>query len=114
MAARRSECRFADNRELSLILSNALTPFTIPTPVNPANTFAGVPPSAVTYLRFASEAEANKVFGLDEPLQGCVDIPGTGTVIFIGTIYNDDAIVEDGEIVTPATPKSGWHVNVLA
>jgi len=33
----------------------------------------------------------------------------------VGILYNDDAIVdpETGEIITPATPMEGWHVNFI-
>ena len=33
----------------------------------------------------------------------------------VGTIYNDDATFdpETREVVTPATPKTGWHVNFI-
>jgi hypothetical protein len=32
----------------------------------------------------------------------------------VGVIYNDDAVVDpDGTVVTPATPKTGWHVNFI-
>jgi hypothetical protein len=33
----------------------------------------------------------------------------------VGTIYNDDAVFdpETREVVTPATPKTGWHVNFI-
>ena len=32
----------------------------------------------------------------------------------VGTIYNDDAVLDpDGTVVTPATTKSGFHVNFI-
>jgi hypothetical protein len=33
----------------------------------------------------------------------------------VGTIYNNDVVVdsETGEITSPATPMSGWHVNYV-
>ena len=33
----------------------------------------------------------------------------------VGTIYNDDAVLdpESGEVVTPATPMAGYHVNFV-
>jgi hypothetical protein len=33
----------------------------------------------------------------------------------VGTIYNDDAVIdpETREVTTPATPKTGWHVNFI-
>ena len=32
----------------------------------------------------------------------------------VGVIYNNDAVVDpDGTVVTPATPKAGWHVNYI-
>jgi hypothetical protein len=31
-----------------------------------------------------------------------------------GTIWNDDAVIDpDGTVVTPATPKAGYHVNFI-
>ena len=33
----------------------------------------------------------------------------------VGTIYNNDAVYgDDGEVITPATPKEGFHVNALS
>lgn len=31
----------------------------------------------------------------------------------IGVLYNDDAVIDPdtGEVITPATPMDGWHVN---
>jgi 5-deoxy-D-glucuronate isomerase len=32
----------------------------------------------------------------------------------VGTIYNNDAVLDpDGTVVTPATAKSGFHVNYV-
>jgi hypothetical protein len=33
----------------------------------------------------------------------------------VGTIYNDDAVLDPdtGAVVTPATPKTGYHVNFI-
>lgn len=73
------------------------------------------------YLRFASEQEALAEFDS----AGYISTDGYSTVItasvdhaldVVGVIYNDDAVYdpETGEIVTPATPMTGWHVNFKA
>ena len=33
----------------------------------------------------------------------------------VGTIYNDDAVIdpETGEVITPATPMAGYHINFV-
>ena len=33
----------------------------------------------------------------------------------VGVLYNDDAVAdpETGEIISPATPMEGWHVNYI-
>ena len=33
----------------------------------------------------------------------------------VGILYNNDAVVDPdtGEIITPATPMEGWHVNYI-
>ena len=37
-----------------------------------------------------------------------------GAIDVVGTLYNDDAVYDDeGEIVTPATAKEGWHINII-
>jgi len=91
------------------------------------------------YLKFASEQEATSVLftqemtqEFDEESTDSVEVPyldEDGNEVFIpnfknmstiGTMYNDDAVMgeddEDGmpTVVTPATAKEGWHVNVLA
>jgi hypothetical protein len=73
------------------------------------------------YLRFASEEEALAEFDS----AGYISTDGYSTVItasvdhaldVVGVIYNDDAVYdpETGEVVTPATPMDGWHVNLKA
>jgi len=86
------------------------------------------------YLKFASEEEAKSVLYTQEMTQEfneetmeSVEVPvldEEGNEVFtpnftnisvIGVMYNDDAVLdEEGEVVTPATAKEGWHVNVLA
>ena len=74
------------------------------------------------YLRFADEAtfrSAAFIAGLFNEPEG--DNPGGYTqythdhaMDIVGTIYNDDAVVDpDGTVVTPATPMAGWHVNFV-
>jgi len=73
------------------------------------------------YLRFASEEEALAEFDS----AGYISTDGYSTVItasvdhaldVVGVIYNDDAVYdpETGEVATPATPMTGWHVNFKA
>lgn len=78
------------------------------------------------YLKFASEAEANSVLYRIEgaveadPEQGIEAVAGTQVpnyqnIDVLGIIYNNDAVIDaDGNLVTAATPKAGWHVNVRA
>jgi hypothetical protein len=70
------------------------------------------------YLRFADES----TFRSAAFIAGLCDEEGTYTqythdhaMDIVGTIYNDDAVVdpETREVVTPATPKIGWHVNFI-
>jgi aryl-phospho-beta-D-glucosidase BglC (GH1 family) len=74
------------------------------------------------YLRFADEPtfrSAAFIAGLFNEPEG--DNPGGYTqythdhaMDIVGTIYNDDAVVDpDGTVVTPATPMAGWHVNFV-
>ena len=35
--------------------------------------------------------------------------------LILGTLYNDDAVInQDGEVITPATPMQGYHLNTSA
>lgn len=74
-----------------------------------------------TFLRFPDESifrtEAFIAGLYNEPVG---DDPG-GYICYthdhamdiVGTIYNDDAVIDPdtGEVITPATPMDGWHVN---
>ena len=90
------------------------------------------------YLKFASEQEAKDILYTaqttmeypespeDEPVVVPV-LDDEGEPLFtpnyvnistIGIMYNDDAVFgEDDEgmptVITPATAKDGWHVNIL-
>lgn len=91
------------------------------------------------YLKFASEEEAKSVLftavteleAQEDPEAEPVEVPvldEEGNPLFtpnftnistIGIMYNDDAVMGEDEegmpvVVTPATAKEGWHVNVLA
>jgi hypothetical protein len=72
------------------------------------------------YLKFASQEEwdtkaAEAGYRYEDPETG--DIFYTvypGAIDVVGTLYNDDAVYDDeGDIVTPATTKEGWHVNII-
>jgi hypothetical protein len=40
--------------------------------------------------------------------------PAVGDIDVVGEIYNDDAVYdEEGNLVTEATKKDGYHVNVI-
>ena len=40
--------------------------------------------------------------------------PHTGDIDIIGDIYNNDAVYdEEGNLVTPATKKEGYHLNII-
>ena len=58
------------------------------------------------HLKFTDEAQAKQV------LATC---PERLTVVHLGTLYNKDGVYneETGEVITPATPKVGYHVDVL-
>jgi hypothetical protein len=75
------------------------------------------------YLRFPDESvfrSAAYVAGFynepegDEP-GGYIQYTHDHAMDIVGTIYNDDAVVdpETREVVTPATAKTGWHVNYI-
>ena len=41
------------------------------------------------------------------------DWPSSVSCYEIGTLYNNDAEIDElGRIIKPATPKSGWHINI--
>lgn len=73
------------------------------------------------FLRFTDEAAADTALEAAGFLQR--DPEGNTRLIRdtheysldpVGVIYNDDAVInfETGEVLTPATPKDGWHVNL--
>lgn len=76
------------------------------------------------YLRFTNEAEANAVLYTahqavtDEEgneIAPAYTTPNYANIDVLGVLYNDDAVLdEEGDVVTPATPIDGWHVNVRA
>lgn len=76
------------------------------------------------YLKFASEQEAKSILYTEQMTWDAETETEVGTgeyrpnfrnISVIGLMYNDDAVLdENGDIVTPATAKEGWHVNVLA
>jgi hypothetical protein len=84
------------------------------------------------YLRFADQATwesaaATAGFRVNNPVPSeadpevledrwtCLYYTHDWAIDVVGTIYNDDAVVdpETREVVTPATAKTGWHVNFV-
>jgi len=69
------------------------------------------------YLRFPDEA----TFRSAAFIAGLCDEEGTyaqythdHAMDIVGVIFNNDATFDDdGSVVTPATPKIGWHVNYI-
>ena len=71
------------------------------------------------YLKFASQEEwdaksAEAGYRYEDPETEAVYYSvSPGAIDVVGVIYNDDAVFDDeGDIVTPATAKDGWHVNI--
>ena len=76
------------------------------------------------YLKFSNQAEAMSVLYHKEGVVQAdaevgieanegYDMPNFANIDIIGTIYNDDAVFsEDGEVISEATAKDGYHVNV--
>ena len=71
------------------------------------------------YLKFASQEEwdakaAEAGYRYEDPETEAVHYSvSPGAIDVVGVIYNDDAVCdEEGVLVTPATAKDGWHVNV--
>lgn len=102
-----------------------LRPYLIAKPENPTRVFSGV---ECLYLRFDSAEQAEGVFSELFLAHGCPEdrlamalenargdftLPGVGDFSTIGTLYNDDAVIEDDVEISPATAKPGWHVNLL-
>lgn len=84
------------------------------------------------YLKFASEEEMISVFesigwvktsqisqeGQEPPKYYSMRPEINGDIDVIGTIYNNDGVYEINEdgyptVVSEATAKDGWHVNIL-
>ena len=72
------------------------------------------------YLRFTDEATfqtAAETAGFytaptDEEPGGYTCYTHNHSMDIVGVIYNDDGVYDDeGEVVTPPTPVTGWHVN---
>lgn len=77
------------------------------------------------YLKFESEEAAKSVLYTEVPTAWdntdpenpvpteFYSQPNYINIDTIGVIYNDDAVFgEDDEVITEATAKDGWHVNV--
>ena len=58
------------------------------------------------HLRFDNKNQAQGI------LQTCPEIKAH---IELGIIYNDDGVINEqtGEVITPATPKIGYHVDIV-
>ena len=86
--------------------------------------------SKTAFLRFADEAEWETVaqaLGVlvvttpeeteenpnPEPKKLWFYYTSQWAVDVVGVLYNDDAVIDPdtGEVITPATPMDGWHVN---
>ena len=67
------------------------------------------------YLRFENEEQAKEVLSDYFDVEyGWNTASITHALDPIGVIYNDDAVLgEDGNVITDATAKSGWHVNFI-
>jgi hypothetical protein len=75
------------------------------------------------YLRFLDESTFHSAALLagfynepegDNP-GGYIQYTHDHAMDIVGTIYNNDAIIdpETFELITPATPKAGWHINFI-
>lgn len=102
-------------------LPSSLAALAISAPAAPRRGFAGVAAAETVFLRaddeaamLAAFAAAGIVAAEGKTLPPDFHWPGLGDVSVIGTIYNNDAVIDGaGALVTPATPKAGWHVNIL-
>ena len=67
------------------------------------------------YLRFENEEQAKEVLSDYYDVDyGWITASITHALDPVGVIYNDDAMLgEDGNVITDATAKSGWHVNFI-
>lgn len=71
------------------------------------------------YLRFTSQEEwdtkadeAGYKYQDSETQQISYSVD-SGAIDVVGVLYNDDIVInEEEELVNPATPKEGWHVNI--
>ena len=70
------------------------------------------------YLRFPDEdtfRSAAFIAGLCDEEGTYIQYTHDHAMDIVGVIYNDDAIVdpETGEIISPATPMAGYHINFI-
>jgi len=70
------------------------------------------------FLRFPDESvfrSAAFIAGLCDEEGSYLQYTHDHAMDIVGTIYNDDAVVDPDtrEVVTPATPMAGWHVNFI-
>ena len=78
---------------------------------------------ATQYLRFPDEESFRSAASIAELYiapQGnrpgwCNQYDLDHAMDIVGVIYNDDAIIdpETFEMISPATPKEGWHINFI-
>ena len=71
------------------------------------------------YLKFTSQEEWDTKaeeagYRHQDPETGAISYTVyPGAIDVVGIILNDDAVFHDeGDVVTPATAKEGWHVNI--
>jgi hypothetical protein len=73
------------------------------------------------FLRFTSKTKMNNEFKkvdyykTDENDNTYYSVyPATGDIDVVGEIYNNDAVYdEEGNVISEATKKDGYHVNVI-
>lgn len=101
-------------------LPESLAALRIEAPSHPRLLFAGRQVSDIAFLRADDEATMLAAFasaGVVPDGDGAFPTqwPGVGDIAVLGTIYNNDGEYdpETGDVITPPTAKSGWHVNVL-
>lgn len=99
-------------------LPESLAVLQIEAPANPRLLFAGREPSDIAFLRADDEAAMLAAFASagvvpDEAGVFPTQWPGVGDIAIVGTIYTEAVEDEAGNVVVPAEPKPGWHVNVL-
>lgn len=103
-----------------MTLPAALASLQIDTPSAPRQIFAGVDKDHTMFLRAESEAAMLAAFAAagivsaeGKTLPPAFWWPGIGDIAIVGTIYTEAVEDEAGNVVVPAEPKPGWHVNVL-